>query len=84
MSCNSFNVIYVLVACSGCLRRVYRQQIKQPEHQKLKVEEHIRICGRDSFKIFSFLQMRSNDTNLRAHETKFQREYKTKLNQLKV
>ena len=63
--------------------RVYRQHIKQPEHQKLKVEEHVRICGRDSFKVFPFLQMRSNDSNLRrAYETKFQREYKTKLNQL--
>ena len=57
MSCNSFNVIYVLI-CSGCseertgetgvgktrLRdrvRVYRQHMKQPELQKLKVEEHI-------------------------------------------
>ena len=96
MSCNSFNVIYVLI-CSGCLEeyigetgvgkarlrdrvKVYRQHIKQPEHQKLKVEEHIRFCGRDSFKIFPFLQMQSNDTNLRrAYETKFQREYKTKL-----
>ena len=63
--------------------RVYRQHIKQPEHQKLKVEEPIRICGKSSFKIFPFLQMRSNDTNLRrAYETNFKREYKTKLNQL--
>ena len=61
MSCNSFNVIYVLI-CSGCLEeyigqtavgkirlrdgvRVRTQHIKQPEHQKLKVEEHVRICG---------------------------------------
>ena len=99
MSCNSFNVIYVLI-CSGFLEkcigetgvgktrlryriRVYRQHIKQPEHQKLKVEEHIQICGRGNFKIFRFLQMRSNDIDLtRAHETMFHREYKTKLNQL--
>ena len=48
-----------------------------------KVEEHIRICGGGSFKIFLFLQMRSNDTNLsRANETKFQRKHKTKLKQL--
>ena len=63
--------------------RVYRQHAKQPEHHKLEVEEHIRICGRGSFKIFVFLQMWSNDTNLRrTYETKFQKEYKTKLNQL--
>ena len=48
-----------------------------------KVGEHMRVCGRGSFKIFPFLQMRSNDKNLaRAHETKFQTEYRTKLNQL--
>ena len=63
--------------------KVYRQHIEQPEHQQLKVEEHIRICARGSFKIFPFFQMRSNDTNLgTAYETKFQREYKTKLNRL--
>ena len=48
-----------------------------------KIEEHKRICGRDSFKIFPFLQMQSNDTNLRRdYETNFQTQYKTKLNQL--
>ena len=63
--------------------KVYRQHINQPDHQKLKVEEHIRNCGGSSFKIFPFLQMESNDTNLRrAYETKFQREYQTKFNQL--
>ena len=91
MSCNSFNVIYVVI-CSACLEeyigetgagktrlryrvRVYRQHIKQPEHGKLKVEEHIRICGRGTIKIFSFLQMESNDTNLTmTYESKFQTE----------
>ena len=99
MSCNSFNVIYV-VTCSGCLEdhigetgvsktrlwnrfRVYRQRIKQPEHQQVKVEEHLRICGRGYFKIFPLLQMWANDTNLRrAYKEKFQTECKTKLNQL--
>ena len=57
MSYNSFNVIYVVICfdyleeCTGKtdvdktrLRdrvKVYRQHIKQPEHQQLKVEEHI-------------------------------------------
>ena len=50
--------------------RVYLLHIKQPEHQKLKVEEHIQICGRCSLKIFPFPQMQSNDTNLRrVYET---------------
>ena len=92
MSCNSFNAIYVLIY-SGCLEeyigeegvgktrlryrvRVYRQHVKQPEHQKFA--EHIRNCGRGSFKIFQLLQILSNDANIRgACETKFQREYKT-------
>ena len=52
--------------------RVQRQYVKEPEHEKLKVEEHIRLYGRGSFKIFLFLQMQSNDTNLtRIYETKF-------------
>ena len=75
ISCNSFTVINVLICSAflqeyigetgvGKTRlrdsvRVYRQHIKQPEHQKLKV---IRICGRRSFKIFPSLQMQSNDT----------------------
>ena len=99
MSCNSFNVIdvdvcsdcleeYIREASVGKTRlrdtvRVYRQHMKQPEHQILKVEEPIQTCGSVSSKIFPFLQMQSNDTNLRrAKETKFQTEYKTKLNQL--
>ena len=52
--------------------RVYRQHIKQTEYQELKVKEHLGICRRDSFKIFPFLQMQSNDTNLRrGYETEY-------------
>ena len=99
MSRNSLNVTYVLICLGcleECIEkpglgktrlkdrvRVYRQHIKQPQHQKLKVEEHIRICRKDSFKIIPSLQMWSNDTNLRrGYETKSQREYKTELGQL--
>ena len=58
-------------------------QTTQQGHQTLKVEEHIWICGRGSFRIFPFLHKWLNVTNLRrTYETKFQREYKTKLNQL--
>ena len=35
--------------------RVYRQHIRQPEYQKLKVEEHLRTCGKGNFKIFPLL-----------------------------
>ena len=51
--------------------------MNQSGHRQLKVEEHVRICGRRSFKIFPFLQIRLDDTNLRrAYETKFQSECK--------
>ena len=99
MSCYSFNVFYIVICsgclekyngetCVSKTRvreriREYRHHIKQPEHQQVKVDEHIRICQRDSFKMFPFLQMKSNDANLRkSYEIKFQTEYNTKLNQL--
>ena len=99
MSCYSFNVFYIVICsgclekyngetCVSKTRvreriREYRHHIKQSEHQQVKVDEHIRICQRDSFKMFPFLQMKSNDANLRkSYEIKFQTEYNTKLNQL--
>ena len=88
MYCNSFNVICVVIcsgcleeyigrtgAGKSRLRyrvRVYKQNLKQPEKGKLKVEEYIQICGRGTFKMFPFLQMLSNDTNLRTtYQLKF-------------
>ena len=84
MSCNSFNVIYVVI-CSGCLEEyVLKKQVQALRaRNRVRVYRQQRICGGGSFKIFPFLQIRSNDTNIRrAYETKFQREYKSKLNQL--
>ena len=99
MSCESLNLIYVVV-CPNCqgeyigetginrqkLRdrvRIYRQHIRQPKYQMLKVEEHLRNCGNGQFKIFRFLKMRSKDTELRrAFEERFQLKFKTKLNKL--
>ena len=53
--------------------RVYRQHIRQPQYQQLKVKEHLRVCGNGEFQIFPLLQMRSQDTNLkRSYETRFQ------------
>ena len=63
--------------------RIYRQHIRQPKHQMLKVEEHLRNCGNGQFKIFPFLKMRSKDTELRrAFEERFQLKFKTRLNKL--
>ena len=98
-SCDSSNLLYVIFCPScgeeyigetgigkTKLRdrvRVYRQHIKQPEYQQLKVEEHLRRCGKGAFKIFPLLQMRSNDTDLRrSYEKRFQMSFKLKLNKL--
>ena len=63
--------------------RMYRQHIRQPQYQQLKVEEHLRVCDNGKFRIFSLLQMRSQDANLRrSYETRFQQKFKTKLNKL--
>ena len=63
--------------------RIYRQHIRQREHEKIKVEKHLRTCGKGNFIIFPFLQLRSNDTDLRReYEDYFIRKYTTKLNSL--
>ena len=94
MTCDSRNLIYVVI-CSTCkekyigdskLRdrvRIYRQHIGQSDHEKLKVEKHLRTCGKGNFTIFPFLQLRSNDTDLRReYEGYFIEKCKTKLNSL--
>ena len=40
--------------------QVYRQHIRQPEYQKLKVEEHLRTCGKGTSKILPLLQRQSS------------------------
>ena len=45
--------------------RVYRQHIRQPQCQQLKVEGHLRVCGKGEFPIFPLPQVRSQDTILR-------------------
>ena len=63
--------------------RVYRQHIRQPEYQKLKVEEHLRTCGKGTVKIFPLLQLRSSEIDLRrSYERNFMKKYKAKLNNL--
>ena len=99
LTCDSFNLIYVVICdtCKeeyieetgegkAKLRdrfRVYHQHIRQPQYKQLKVEGHLRVCGNREFWIFSLLQMRSQDINLRrSYETRFQQKSKTKLNKL--
>ena len=60
---------------------MYRQHIRQPKYQQLKVEGHLRVYGKDEFQIFPLLQMRLQDTHLRrSYETKLQQKFKTELN----
>ena len=98
-SYDSSNLLYVIICPTCCEEytretgigktklsdrvRVYRQYIRQPEYQKLKVEEHLGTCGKGTFKIFSLLQMRSSEIDLRrSYERNFMKKYKTKLNNL--
>lgn len=61
--------------------RVFRQHIRNKRYQVLKVEKHLRTCGGGEFKIFPFLQIRSNNTDLRkAYEANFMKKFKVKLN----
>ena len=65
------------------LVRIYRLHIRQPEHEKRKVEKHLRICVKGNFTIFPLLQLLSNDTDLRReYEDYFINKYNTKLNSL--
>ena len=99
MTCASRNLIYVFICptCKeeyidetgigdSKLRdrvRIYWQHIRQPEHEKLKVEKHLRTCGKGNFTIFPFLQLGTNDTDLRReYKDYFIKKHKTKLNSL--
>ena len=96
MTCDSANLIYVVIWSgfngeyigeTGINKqklrdrvRVSRQHIRQPEYQQLKVEGHLRNCSNGEFTIFSFLQMRSWDKDLRrSYEVMFQEKYRTNL-----
>ena len=96
-SCDSYNLLYIIICptCgeeytgeTGIgktkLRdrvRVYRQRIRQPEYQKLKVEEHLKTCGKGTFKIFPLLWDAEIDLR-KSYERNFMNRYKTKLNNL--
>ena len=96
-NCDSRNLIYVLICkkCreeyigetgegDTMIRdrvTVYRQHIKEPKYQKLKVEEHIRNCACGEFLIFPFFQLRSESKSIRKeYESYFQNKFKPRLN----
>ena len=41
------------------------QYFRQLQHEKPKVENHLRTCGKRNLTIFPFLQLHLNDTDLR-------------------
>ena len=76
-SCNSFNLLYVIICLTcgekytgetgvdktkprDCVQ-VYQQHIRQPQYQNLKVEEHLRTCGKGTFETFPLLKMQSSE-----------------------
>ena len=61
----------------------YTDNIFDSLNMKNLVEKHLRTCGKGNFTIFPFLQLHSNDTDLRReYEDYFIKKYKTKLNSL--
>ena len=62
-TCDSFNLIYAAI-CSTYKEvyigetgegSVYREHIRQPQYQKLKVEGHLRVCGNEDIRVFPLL-----------------------------
>ena len=44
---------------------IYRQHIRQPQYQKLAVEEHLRTCGEGKFHVFPFFKIIQKNKSLR-------------------
>ena len=60
--------------------RVYRQNIRQPQYQQIKCEEHFRTCGKGEFKIFPLLKLYLQKKYLREqYEKYFQDKFKPTL-----
>ena len=93
-TCESTNLIYVVI-CDGCKEeyigqtggqlkdrlRIYRQHIRQPEYQQIKVEGHLRNCGKGYFKIFPFFKVKEKNKLLReSYENHFIQRFKPSLN----
>ena len=80
MTCESSDLVYAVICSTcneeyigktgeGKTRvqdrvRFYRQDIRQPQYQQLKYEEHLRICGNGEFKIFPFFTLHTNNKHL--------------------
>ena len=93
--CESRNFIYVII-CQGCQEEyigktgclvkerigVYKQHIRQPQYQQIKVEEHLRFCSCGEFQMFPFFQIKQENKLLRkAYKDYFIDRFKLLLNQ---
>ena len=93
-NCETPNHVYVII-CIGCSKEyigqtggqlkerlsIYRQHIRQPEYEKIKVERHLRTCAKGIFKIFPFFEMKENNKILReCYEDHFIIKFKPELN----
>jgi len=93
-TCETSNLIYVII-CNTCKNEyigqtsrmlkerinIYRQHIRQPQYQMIKVEEHLRICGEGKFQVFPFFKLKSENKFLRdSYESHFIQKFKPTLN----
>ena len=96
MSCDSKNLIYV-ITCSGCRQiyigetgttlrariRVHKQHIKEPAYRKIKLSEHLAVCGNGHFNVFPFYKLFTNNlVERREKEKYFIHSFKPTLNSL--
>ena len=96
MTCDSKNLIYV-ISCEGCnefyigetgttLRariRVHKQHIQAPEYRKIKLSQHLDICGHGQFKVFPFYKLYTDNViQRRDQEKQFIQKFKPSLNSL--
>lgn len=96
MSCSTKNLIYV-ITCAGCEKhyigetgttlrtriRIHKQHISTPEYRKIKVSEHLDVCGHGQFSVFPFYKLYTEDTiSRREKERHFIKTLKPALNSL--
>ena len=96
MTCDSKDLIYV-ISCEGCnefyigetgttLRariRVHKQHIQAPEYRKIKLSQHLDICGHGQFKVFPFYKLYTDNVIQRRDQEKhFIQMFKPSLNSL--
>ena len=63
--------------------RIHKQHISTPEYRKIKVSEHLDVCGHGQFSVFPFYKLYTEDTiSRREKERHFIKTLKPALNSL--